>query len=423
MNSGTSIAVDLNKVLLVLFCAYAMSLPFELILEMFFNIRTIFKPFRVLSILIIGVYALKVITNGLYIDQNEKPDWILYGVFIYGIVISLVRAITEVFSFPLFYNDLFQVGLHVTTFFVFKNTAFTKDNAMQMMKYFLIGVFLNLAYITYNFITMIDAGRQSGFTDNPNYVAFGLVAAITFLVLKNNTKQKFSNRLLVGVLVIFLIYSLGMAGSRAGLGMFIVSSLFIFIFSSIRRKILLIGVSIMIGLFLLPELLSDNSGLQVVLFQRIKKRNRTGERDVRFLIWEGVFRTLEDRGYAGMGIGQFKSHFSKYYAETPHVLITEIVNRGYYLSPHSDYFALLTDYGIPGLLCYLGFAIATLIRLFRRVVYPTEDEDELLLRRFSFIFFICILIFGIVTENFQHQLYWFFLMFTTKDFLNSRIAE
>ncbi len=423
MNNGTSIAVDLNKVLLVLFCAYAMSLPFELILEIFFNIRTIFKPFRVLSILIIGVYVLKVFTNGLYIDQNEKPDWILYGVLIYGIVISLIRGITEVFSFPLFYNDLFQVGLHITTFFVFKNTAFTKDNAIQMMKYFLIGVFLNLAYITYNFITMIDAGRQSGFTDNPNYVAFGLVASIIYLILRNNKQQNIRNRFLFSILVLFLVYSLGMAGSRAGLGMFLVAILFIFIFSSIRRKILLVGVSLMIGLFLLPDLLSSSSGLNIILFQRINKRNRTGEIDVRFLIWEGVFRTLEDRGYAGMGIGQFKSHFSKYYAETPHVLITEIVNRGYYLSPHSDYLALLADYGMPGLLCYLGFAIATVVRLFRRVVYPTEDEDELLLRRFSFIFFICILIFGIVTENFQHQLYWFFLMFTTKDFLNPKTAQ
>ncbi len=418
MNNSGAIEIDLNKVLVVLFCAYAFSMPYELILEMFFNIRTIFKPFRVLSILIIGVYFFKVLTNGMYLDQNEKPDWILYGVFVYGFIISLFRAITGVFSFPLFYNDLFQVGLHVATFFVFKNTSFTKANAMQMMKYFLLGVFFNLVYISYNFVTMIDAGRQSGFTDNPNYVAFGLVAAITYLLLRSNKEQSNRNRLLIGVSVAFLIYSLGMAGSRAGLGMFLIATLFIFFYSSLRRKILLLGVSVMIGLFLLPELLSNNSGIQIVLFQRIKKRNRTGETDVRFLIWEGVLRTLEDQGYVGMGIGQFKAQFTKYFGETPQKLITEIVNRGYYLSPHSDYFALLTDYGLPGLLFYLGFAVATLIRLFRRVVYPTEDEDELILRRFSFIFFICILIFGVVTENFQHQLYWFFLMFTTKDFVN-----
>jgi len=417
MQNPSIIQIDIDKILVMLFYCYAFSMPFELILEILLEIDTIFKPFRILSIIIIGVFGIKILTQGLYLDKRDRIDWFLYGVFLYGLIISCFKIIGGVFNMALFINDSFQFSLHVATFFIYKSTPISKEEALKIFKWFLIGITVNAAYISYRFFLSFDTGRQAGFTDNPNYAAFGLVAATTFLILRSNFKEIRTNIIWTIFLIFLLLYTFAIEGSRTGFVMLVVANILIFFFSSFKRKISLLIVSGLIILMLIPGQIENTtfSG-PMVLIKRLNK-SVEGEEDVRFVVWRGIFRTLEKEGYEGMGIGQFKANFPKYFSEESNKLILEMTNYGYYLSAHNDFLAILTDYGLPSLVFYLIFLVVTFLKLFRQVNYHRVDKKEELLTQFCFIFFCCIIIFGMAAENFQHQLYWFMLMFTTKKYL------
>lgn len=417
MLNNNNVQLNLNDLIVGLFCLYAFSMPFELILEYWFDIKTIFKPFRALAVAILSVYLWQRLRER---SVNYYPDnyidFFLYGVFVYGLFISAIRIIGGVFDVRLFYSDTFQITLHVLTFFVFKNTKMNVWQGMKILWFFVAGISANALYVAYFFFVKQVFGRLSGFTDNPNYAAFGLVAATTFLLLRSNYAQKFRYQIGYLGLTLFLIYIFIVTGSRTGLVMFILANIFIFWFSNIRRKLGLLSITILMVLILLPQQLDKlKFGGPMILIRRVSQKLDSGQEDVRFIIWRGVFRMLEEEGYAGMGIGQYKANFPKYYSNETHSLILEIVNRNYFLSTHNDYLAILADFGLPSLLLYLFFLFFSLKKTFRLLLYHADDPEGQFLRQFCCIIVCCIITFGFAAENFAHQLYWFLLMFSTKE--------
>ncbi|MEM6963164.1 MAG: O-antigen ligase family protein [Bacteroidota bacterium] len=423
MQYPSSIQLDLDKVIVTLFCCYALSMPFELILEILYGVDTIFKPFRICSIAIIGVFVIKVITQGLYVDQRDRVDWWLYGVFIYGGIISCFKIITGVFNMKLFINDAFQFSLHVATFFVYKSVPISKEQAFRIFRWFIIGVFINAIYITYLFIG-IKSGREAGFTDNPNYAAFGLVAASVYLILQLNFPQKSMIRFWKILLILFLLYTFGIEASRTGFLMLVIAGFLIFLFIDWAGKIKLVSVVVLLSFVLLSRQ-STNLAFDgpLVLLERISTKIESGETDVRFVVWRGVFRVLESEGYEGLGIGQFKANFPRYFSEESDPLILAMTQYGYFLSTHNDYLAIITDYGLPSLIFYFVFLGVTFLRLLRQTNYHRADRATDFLTQFCFILFTCIIFYGLTAENFQHQLYWFLLMFTTKHYHNFHISK
>ncbi|MEL6926368.1 MAG: hypothetical protein AAFO94_20160, partial [Bacteroidota bacterium] len=178
--------LDLDRVLVGLFCCFGFALPFELILEIWFDIETIFKPFRIVMLVIIAVFGIKVFVQGIQLDFNERPDFFLYGIFVYGLLISCWRIISGVFDMRLFINDSFQFSLLVVGYFIYKSTRISMKQAFTIFKWFVAGAILNALYIFYISVLSGISGRQAGFTDNPNYVAFGLVAVCAWFLLKTN---------------------------------------------------------------------------------------------------------------------------------------------------------------------------------------------------------------------------------------------
>lgn len=428
MHNNFTIQIDLDRVLRNLFYLYAFSLPFELALEILFGIDTILKPFRVMSLLIIGVFIIRVLKRGLQLDPRDRTDLFLYLVFAYGIGISCIRIIGGTFNFGLFYNDLFQFSLHVATFFIVKAIPISKSQMWTLFHCFFFGLLINSGYIFSEFVIFGHHGRQSGFTDNPNYGSLGLVAGITYLMLRLNFIRQFWKQILIWCLILFLTYIFIIEGSRTGLIMMVIANVFIFFFYTFRKKIILLILSAFIILLLIPQQLDKLrvGGGPLILISRVMNDIDGGEEDVRFVVWRGAFRVLEDKGYMGVGIGQFKAVFPKYFGEESHKLILEMVNRNYFLSTHNDYLAILTDYGLPSLLFYLVFLFFTLKKITQKLFYRIEDEEVKMLRQFSFIIFSCLIVFGMAAENFQHPLFWFLLIISTKQFYvtdNKSITE
>lgn len=407
--------IDLHKVLLGLFCAFAFVLPFELIFEMLLDIDTKLKPFRIICLLIIGVYGLRLLRGKFSLSTVMRTDIFIYSVFVYGLIISLLRIITGIFHFGLFYNDIFQTGLLLATFFIFKNTVVSQTQSFRIMKFFITGFLINSLYTAYDYFVLGHLGRQSGFLDNPNYAGLGLTAIIIYLILRFNYLSGFKKKMGQLALMALFFTTFIIAGSRTSIVMILFAGIVIFVFSKTQVKLFITSFIVMLILALLPQRLGLFSGFAAEnLANRVNHSLQSEEVDVRLIVWEGIFRSLEENGFMGMGVGQFKAQFSQYYGDESNKLILEIVNRGYHLSTHNDYLAVLTDYGIPGLILFVLFLLLSLKDKFLDLFNQQTDLSTKFLNQYSFIIISCLIIFGITAENFPNPLYWFLLMMSTK---------
>lgn len=401
--------------LFLLFCLYGFLLPFEDILEFWFGIDTIFKPYRVVNLLIIGVFGLHVARNGITIKQGNREDIFLYGIFIYGLVISLIRMMTSPFQMAHFSNDLFQSGLYLLAFFIFKTLDLSTRQLNRVFQALVLGILLNAVYMFYNFSILGFYNRASGFMDNPNYVALGLVTAISYLLLRLDLVKRFYRQLAFIGIILFLFFIFIITGSRTGLILLVLAGLLIFFFVSWWKKIGLVGGALALGLLLIPgNSPKVNAGGPLILVNRVVSKLNAEEEDVRFFIWRGVMNALEETGYAGMGIGQYKANFPHFFKNETHSFIVRVVDRGYFLSTHNDYLAILTDYGLIGLMLYLVFLFLSFRKRLYLLKIPVRTAETRFLFTFSFMLLSFIIVFGMAAENFQNQLFWFLLMFATK---------
>ncbi len=409
------INIKIPHLLFLLFCLYGFLLPFEDVLELWFGIDTIFKPFRVVNLLIIGLFGVHFARSGMTIKQDIREDLFLYAIFFYGLAISLVRMMTGPFQMAHFSNDLFQSSLYLLAFFIFKTLDLSPRQMNRIFLSLVLGIILNAVYMFYNFSILGFYGRASGFMDNPNYVALGLVSAMSYFLLKLDWVKRFHRQLALIGIILFLFYIFIITGSRTGLILLLLASMLIFFFVSWWKKIGLMTGIVALGLLLIPDTAPRTAfGGPLVLVNRVAGKLNAEEEDVRFFIWRGVIRALEERGYAGMGIGQYKANFPDFFKYETHSFIVRIVDRGYFLSTHNDYLAILTDYGLVGLVCYLIFLLLSFRKRFKLLQVSAESGETRFLFTFSFIVLSFIIVFGMAAENFQNQLFWFLLMFATK---------
>ncbi len=394
---------NIDAILFKLFCLFALLVPFEHILEVFFDIETVFKPYRVVSLLIIALYGIKLL-NGKARKLNFSRDLPLYLIFVYGIIVSLVQMTTGRFSMKLFNNDLFQIGLYLITFFIFQNTQLTKNQWLKVFWSLTAGICLNAFYLFNAFFFLGNYGRQGGFMNNPNYVALSITVAVAFLIYRLSAAQKTRTKLLSGALILFLLFVFPVTGSRSGLAILAVIGLLTFFFASLRSKLITVAA----GLGLLFFFVNQNSekfnvGALFVLTNRLEKKQNV--EDVRIPVWRNALLAGEKVWFTGIGIGQFKAQFSKLMQNEYHDQIVKIVQRGAHLSIHSDYIGLLVIYGIPGLLLYLYYLAKLALTLLRNMRFATDKP----LRRFyqfNLMVLFSIAVFGLSSENFLSPLYW-----------------
>lgn len=409
------VKINIPQLLFWLFGLYGFLLPFEFILEAWFGIDTIFKPYRIVNLVIIGIFSIQVARQGIRIRSDIREDIFLYGIFLYGLALSFLRMLTTSFHLGHFMNDLFQSGLYVLAFFIFKSLDLSDRQLLRIFQCFMLGLLINSGYMVYNFAVLGLVDRNPGFMDNPNYVALGLVALLSYCLLRMNELSKLRTQLLYTLLILFLLYVFIITGSRTGLVLLIIASALIFFFLSLRKKIgLLVGATALVLLLIPRDFKTLELGGPLILINRVTNSLYSDEEDVRFVIWRGTFQALEETGYLGMGIGQYKANFPAFFNNEPNKLILEVVNRGYHLSTHNDYLAILTDYGIVGLSLYLIFLFTSMRKKLGQLTAPIETPEQGFILRLSFVILSFMIIFGMAAENFQNQLFWFLLMFATK---------
>ena len=79
----------------------------------------------------------------------------------------------------------------------------------------------------------------------------------------------------------------------------------------------------------------------------------------------------------------------------------------------ADYFAILTDYGLPGLLGYLFFIVLSIGKVWKNMIIAQNIKLKAFYQ-FGLITLISLAIFGIAAEDFVSPIYWFLLAISTK---------
>lgn len=411
------IKLSLDKVIYTLLCLYVVLVPFELILEVLLGVKTIFKPYRIVSLLLIGLFALKqLVSSSITLSLDRRTDFFLYFVLFYGLLISFYNMIVAEFSSGKFYNEIFQTGLYLSVFIIIKNTVLSQWQLRRLVNFLLLGISLNALYVFYNYYLLGHLGRQSGFFDNPNYLSLSVTYAMVVLLAylqEVNWRQKAALLfLLLMLLSVFLI-----AGSRMGLAVLVLVLVILFLYQNLQIKALLSGVAIVLALFVFSteNRFNNSDRSKSVLASRLKNRDLAEE--PRFPIWRGIIRASEKTYFLGLGLGQFEARFPEFYQGENNRVISEVLNYGYFLSPHSDYMAVLITYGIIGLICFLIFYYLSFLRLYRSLLVSRNSATTSLLL-IQLLGLVAITLFGIGSENFVSGLYWIILALSTKSLSN-----
>ena len=249
--------------------------------------------------------------------------------------------------------------------------------------------------------------------DNANYLSFSIIILWLFMTLYKSLWKGLLRNIIWWLVLLLTIYIFILAGSRSGLAILGICGLFVIYFSSFKHKLIIATFSFFAILYL-NSLSGYNYDYRVtgplILLNRIQKNT---EEDPRFIIWKGIIEASEQTNYTGLGIGQFKSRFHEFFYDENNSLIRRIVLRGYFLSAHSDYFAILIIYGAIGLVAYLIFLFLNIKRLFFKL-YHTTNRDEQLYFRYIFTTLLAIILFGVTAESFNSAFFWIVLSMSTK---------
>lgn len=409
--------VNIDQLIYAFLCGFALFIPLSEILDVFFNIQTVLKPFRVFLILAIGTYGIKVLSQG-FRPSNYREDLAFYFVFIYGFLISLVQMARPDFSLKLFNNDLFQITLYLFGFFIFKNIKISQKQKTNILWFLVAGIFINCLYLFNSFYFLGNYAREGGFMDNPNQVALSIVLATTFVIYRITVAETLLSKLIYTGIVLFLLFVFPVTGSRTGLVILLITGVFIFYFASFRAKLAtLIGAVGLVFFFLSQNLENFNVGASFVLTNRIIKKQNDEEKDVRFILWDGALRTASQTYFMGIGIGQFKARFPRIFQDSYHLTVLEVVNRRAFLSAHSDYIGLITIYGILGLLLYLLYLFRYTLNIIRNIRFAGSFQEKHYYQ-FCLIILACLACFGLTAENFVSPIYWLMLSVCTSSFIS-----
>lgn len=406
-----TIQIHLDKILFGLLCGYAFFIPLEKLLQVFWGIDTVLKPYRAIALVILGVFAIKLVKQRARNPQGKR-DLLLYALFGYGFFITLVRMISETFHMGYLLNDTFQIGLYLAVFVVMRHTQLSVRKMHTLAKFLVAGIFCNAFYMFFNFIIMQTYRRTGGMMDNPNYLALSIVIGILYLLIYRQQFAGWRKRLAWLIGLLFLGYVLILAGSRTALGVLVVCLVLAFVITPLREKMRLVALSAAVAMGLTIgglALLRETAPLMLV--NRIQKK-KSGE-DNRMPLWQGAVRAAESTNFTGLGVGQFKGRFREFYIHENNDLIRRIVQRNYFLSPHSDYLAILVVYGAIGLLAYLSFLVASgsaLVRKLRNSLAPEHKRHY----RFAFLIFAAVAIFGITHESIGSAFFWMLLTYSTQ---------
>lgn len=386
----------IDQFILYLFYVYVFLLPFDNMVESIWGIHTIYRPVRILSLLI-GILIL--ISRKFTSIRFHANDLKLLGVYLFGLIPSLIAYLENRLNTEYFWSTSLQYFIILWIFLLIKNIPFEYSKIYKCLAIFCFAVVLNSLIMIYQFL-YLDIGRQSGLMDNPNFAAFACDVALAFYLFHLiHTKKSILHIswIMNAMVCMVLIAALFVAGSRSAMIPMVIIILFLLYFRASWAQIARHTIAVVsIGMVLFVSL-NGNSMLNMLpAWNRLITLE--GKEDSRIVLWKQGFDAYRETNYLGMGIEQFKNpdNYKKYVKRSDN---TRVINLDG-LVVHNDFLTVLYEYGIIPLLLFISFYLTVWKKLRANAIYLNEAG-------IYYCLYFNMFWFSMFTSSFQLHSMWF----------------
>ena len=395
------------RILFILICIYTFSLPFELFFEVEFGLITIFKPYRILSIIIVVLSVLQMMAKGKTIDSIyvKKPNVILIFLVLFLICLTVLRISLLGGSWSFFLNDIMQTLYLFFVFLVIHSLQWNRKQIETMFWVLVAALMLNGILMLSQYFGDSILSRSKGYLSNPNAAGFSYNVVLLYLYyqLTNRRLNLLKKFAIIGVIFYFyvLIFT---TGSRTGMGLVAAGLVYLLYLLSTATKVKLFA-SIFVFLLIVINPVSNwiaNNYRHHNLLVRISTFD--SEKDIRRLIWSGGWNAAKSSMFTGVGVAQFRYDFGRHFEGMKHARHLAI-RKFDGLGLHNDYMNLLVEGGVITLLLYISFMLWNVIDRFKLRRYKLPS-----LQLFILVF---LLVYGMVAINFITPVFWYFLSFAS----------
>lgn len=224
---------------------------------------------------------------------------------------------------------------------------------------------------------------------HPSYISMYVLLA-TFICYEAwfDRSLRLKKRILWLVAAFGLLISQYFLSSRAGILISLILIPFYFIYRLSKfKKTRFAWIAVIIIIIALMPLIIKNQRVDYLLGKILnKKADYERKDDPRFKIWKSAYNIFKDNVLLGVGIGDVRTELTKEY-----IRIGEEKMAGKRLNAHNQYFEVLLESGIIGLLVFLA--------IFTTMTYIALSERNLL-----YLLFIVMMLMFFVFESVLYRL-------------------
>lgn len=397
---------------------YILSLPFEYLWYELFGSLTVWKPYRIIGIVLILYWLVSAVAKRtkVVIDVYDK---LFIFIFSTGLALALFWMILGYGNLVWAINDLLLISFSFLIYLTVKNMHLSQKEIAQILYIFVFTCTINSIFMIYNFASSSYVYQARGFYRSAAQA--GYVDGISLLILISiclfNLRKLLS---LPGVFctisILILSYALFLSGARGSIVGFSagLTAITFLIFRiryawdiPIKRFVsifALILILIMLCVANMGFLIEKEKSPTITRFEIENLKVAGGRPD----IWRSAWNLTLDRYFIGVGLAQYRYYHTSYIKKLPNVLSDTVLE--YDLVTHSDYVSLLVEFGIICLVIYLFI----LVSLFRKLFVAAERFGKQ-----SFIYpamlgiFVLLITCGVFRVSWLTPDYWLFLGLTT----------
>lgn len=359
----------------LLLALYVASLPFEYLWVHLFGSDTELKPYRVLGMVLAALWVLNRLASrrGIRVDGY---DWILIFFSVAGLALAGFWSLVGTGSLSTAVHDTILGAFALVTYFVIKNSDRGNHQTERLLTIYVYAVAFSVV-AAYTLGLSTAGERFAALSESSNSLAFSITVALHIVAarLLHGTRETspvsyFFHASLVLVLLVALLFT----GSRGAMVAFLLSlPLHVVVLGQQRsdrarrvRRLAAFATAVLLAGLVVATTLDryrDRSG-------SMQRLEQTGVEATsgRYDIWRSAWGASVDYFFVGMGTAQYRSQHAEYIRRLENVYDRRLIDKN--LGTHSDYFEILTSYGIIGLVLYIGM----LLSLFRRLLLRARSQ-------------------------------------------------
>ncbi len=299
-----------------------------------------------------------------------------------------VTSVTSEFPLVSFKYFISRLWFVVTFYFVAIYLFRDPRNMQKYMWLFASTLFIIVLVSTYRHY-LFDFERDMGyfvvrpfFNDHTHYSAVLAMVAPFFIVMAfNKTDSVLRRRMAVIVFIVFCIGILFSYSRASWVSLMVAFSGFVILAFRVKFRFILAGVIFVLGTLYLfqTEIImelernqQESSGDFAEHWRSVSNITTDASNLERINRWRSAYRMFEDRPVFGWGPGTYQMVYAPYQRSEDYTIIT--THFGDLGNAHSEYIGPLAESGLPGMLLFIGMALAVMatgVRLWKKA--PTRE--------------------------------------------------